>query len=174
LWEAISQTYLEGVPVQLSSGYVQEAATISSVATALIAGFSLKVGQNLSTVKTPKFTSIKTPPNQSAAVTVALGTPQSDAQAHLVEANDDNVFEGTIGNSSDGTLATIAATDLGANFGLTKDGTNSYWYVDKNITALASGSCVKVVELVDVVGTLNGKVRFVVISTAQQLQSQPA
>jgi hypothetical protein len=84
-----------------------------------------------------------------------------------------------LGNSTDGTLAVIAATDLGKIYGLTQDATTLEWYVDKAKATTAAGACVQITDIaglgtvansvLDPVGTLNGRVGFVVTAAAQQV-----
>lgn len=169
--EKLTQTFKQGVPVQVdaASGFLQECATINNAATAVIAGMSSEAGSNLTSSGVAKTLTQGTPFNQASAAIIPLGAKLNDGTCGLFQALDSVVFQGVVGNSNDGTIATIAATDLGAIFGLTKDAGNGQWYVDKNITTVAGGACVVVVELVDAVGTLNGKVNFKVLTAAQQL-----
>jgi hypothetical protein len=74
-----------------------------------------------------------------------------------------------LGNSTDGTLAVIAATDITKVYGLTKDAGTGQWYIDNGISTAAAGGCVQITDLVDPVGTLNGRLGFVVVAPAQQL-----
>jgi len=170
LAEAASQTFNQGVPVQLASGYIQECASIVSVATAIIAGFSLAPGAGLTSAGVPKVlvTGWKVP-NQSSAVVQPIGAPLNDGTNQFTQARGDLTFIGTVGNSNTAANATLAQTMVGAIFGLTKDAGNNFWYVDNYITTAANGACVEVVGLVDAVGTLNGRVEFRVTAAAQQL-----
>lgn len=170
--EKATQTFQIGTPVQIeaASGYLQACATINSAATALIAGISAEQGASLTSngvAKTQNLTNKVQ--NQSAAVITPLGAPMNDGTSGLFVANNESVFEGILGDSTDDTLAVVAATDLGAIFGLTKDATTLCWYIDKAITTVNGGACVVIEELVDAVGTLHGKVRFKVLRAAQQL-----
>src|SRR6185312_4329155 len=171
LLEKASQTSKIGVPVQVeaASGYVQECAAITNAATALIAGFASEFANNLSSNGVAKTLTYGAVQNQSSAVLIPQGAPPNDGTMGLHEAVDSTIFQGVLGNGSDGTLAVIAATDLGAIYGLTKDAGNGFWYIDNNKTTVAGGACVQIVELVDAVGTLNGRLAFKVLHAACQL-----
>jgi len=171
LLEKASQTFKIGVPVQVeaASGYVQECAAITNAATALIAGFASEFANNLSSSGVAKTLTYGAVQNQSSAVLIPQGAPPNDGTMGLHEAVDSTIFQGVLGNGSDGTLAVIAATDLGAIYGLTKDAGNGFWYIDNNKTTVGTGACVQIVELVDAVGTLNGRLAFKVLHAACQL-----
>jgi len=85
------------------------------------------------------------------------------------QATEAQQFVGVLGNSNTAANATVAATDLGKMFGLTKDAGNNYWYIDNFITTVANGAVCIINELIDPVGTLNGREAFVVADAAQQL-----
>jgi len=168
--EAATQSYLQGTPVQLSGGYLQACATINSAASALIAGISTVAGASLTTSGVAKMQNLtQKVPNQPLAVITALGAPPNDGTSQYLAADQIQTFSGTMGNSSDGTLAILAVTMRGSIYGLTKDATNNLWYVDQNITTVAGGACIEVVELIDSVGTLNGRVEFKILAAAQQV-----
>jgi hypothetical protein len=54
---------------------------------------------------------------------------------------------------------------------LIKDAGNNFWYVANDITTTAAGACVEILFLIDPVGTLNGRVAFIVTKAAQQLNT---
>lgn len=166
-FEAITQTFKVGVPVQFSGGYVQECATIDDASpTDMILGFSMEPGSNLATVRVPKtLTTGQTPPNQSSAVIIPIGAPPNDAMVGVVLATDNvEFFAATVVGHA------LAATDVGSQFGLTKDGGTGQWYVDTAKTAVGDGACVIVTELIDPIGTDGGRVAFRVSNNRQQLQ----
>jgi hypothetical protein len=180
--EKASQTFLVGTPVQIDTGTgsVQACPAITSVATAVIAGFSADYGANLATTGVPQTQNQRgTPPNQPSAVFTAVGAWPNDGTTGFVQALDQNVFVGVFGNSSVAATATILVTDIGKIYGLTQDAGNLYWYVDKNITTTAAGACVQITDIaplgtvlhsvLDPIGTLNGHVGFVVTAAAQQI-----
>lgn len=169
--EKATQSFLQGTPVQMSAGYLQACATINSAATALIAGISTVAGASLASSGVPKTQNLtQAVPNQPNAVITPLGAPPNDGTSQFLLACEEQTFEGTLGDSSDNTLAVLAVAQIGAIYGLTKDAGNSFWYVDHNITTTAGGACVEVINLIDAVGTLNGKVEFRITKAAQQLQ----
>jgi hypothetical protein len=170
--ELAGQTFQLGVPVQVqtSSGYIQECPTITSVATAIIAGFSTEAANNLITSGVAKtLTQQGHPPFQNYAVFIPVGAWPNDGTMGLHQAVDSTVFIGVLGNSSTDTAATVTQTDLGAIFGLTKDAGNGFWYIDRNITTAAGGAVAQITDLLDPIGTLNGRVGFKVLHAACQL-----
>jgi hypothetical protein len=170
--EKATQTFLQGTPVQVevASGFIIACAAITSVATALIAGFSGEPGANLTTSGVAKtLTQSGNPVNQPNAVFIPVGAWPNDGTTGFHEAIDSTIFIGVEGGSTTDADGTIAQTDLGALFGLTKDAGNNFWYVDKDKTTAATGGCVVITDLIDPVGTLHGRVGFKVLHAAQQL-----
>lgn len=169
--EKSGNTFNQYVPVQVevASGFIIECATINSAATALIAGFSTEPGNNLTSSGVAKTlnTGWKVP-NQASAVVIPIGAPPNDGTIGLVLATESMEFIGTLGGSTNGN-PTLAQTMIGAIRGLTKDAGNAFWYIDNDITTTAGGACVEITELVDAVGTANGKVVFKVTKAAQQM-----
>ena len=182
--EKQTQTFLQGTPVQVdvagASGFVIACPTMSSVATAIIAGFAAEPAHNLTTSGTgtgPGGTpggityNSGTIPNQPNAQLIVDAGPIIDGSIGFHEALDNTIFIGTVGNSSSDASATLAQTMVGAIFGLTKDAGNSFWYVDNNITTTSAGACVEILSLIDPVNTLHGRVQFRVTKAAQQLHT---
>jgi hypothetical protein len=172
LIEKAAQTFLLGVPVQVDTalGAVQAVGPITTPATAIIIGFSCDYGANLATTgKAQSQTQTGHPPNQPAAVFIPVGAWPNDGTTGFIQALPENVFVGKLGNSVDGTLATIQNTDVTKIYGLAKDAGTGQWYIDGGVTTAAAGACVQITELVDKPGTLNGRLGFVVIAAAQQL-----
>lgn len=175
-FEKSGQTFLQGTPVQIdvagATGFIIANPTISSVATAIIAGFSLEPGANLSVSGTPKtLVTNFAPPNQPSASVTPIGAPPNDGTTGFVVASDDNLFVGIYGDSNTAANAVLAQAQIGAIRGLTKDAGNNFWYVDNFITTVANGACVEIKALIDPVGTLNGRVLFRVTRAAQQLNT---
>ena len=168
--EQSGQTFLQGTPVQVSgTGFIQACATITSAATAIIAGMSTVAGANLTTSGTAQTQNLTNKvPNQPNAVITPIGAPPNDGTTQFLQCPDVQSYIGTLSNGSSGTH-TLAQTDLGAIYGLTKDTGNSFWYLDANITTTAGGACVEVIGFVDPIGTVNGRVEFKVTKAAQQL-----
>ena len=174
IFEKSGQTYLQGTPVQVdvagATGFIIACPVMTSVATAIIAGFSTQPGANLTTSGTPQTQNLtQKVPNQTLAVITPIGAPPNDGMAYFTVASDDNNFIGVFGDSSDNTLAVLAQAQVGAIFGLFKDPGTNFWYVDNHVTTTATGACVEILALVDPIGTLNGKVMFRVTRAAQQL-----
>lgn len=171
--EKSGQTFLQGTPVQIDvaggTGFLIACPAMVSVATAIIAGFSQEPAHNLtvSGVAQTLTTGYK-PPNQPSASVIPIGAPPVDGTCGLNVADPTIQFVGVMGDSADNTLAVLAQVQEGAIFGLFKDPGNSFWYVDHNVTSAAGGACVEVVQLIDPIGTLNGRVAFVVTKAAQQ------
>lgn len=154
--EKETQTFKIGVPVQFSAGYVQECATIDDASpTDLILGIATEPGNNLTTAGVPKTLTYGSVQNQASAVLIPVGAPPNDGKMGVILAGPNVEFYAA-------TRAThaLAATDIGSDFGLTKDGGTGYWFVDTDITAAGDGSCLVVTELIDPVGTLGGRVAF--------------
>lgn len=176
--EKAGQTFISGAPVQLNAGYVQEwdGATI----TAGILGVSESFGQNLGTngvgAPVPPFGGITgniaiqtygKVSNQPNAVNIAIGTPVADGRTLYMEPNNANIFQALFDNSN-GTVAadwTPVQTDIGVNYGMTKDA-NGYWYVDKNKTG---GSAILQVVGLPLGSYLNAPVIFVFLAASVQV-----
>jgi hypothetical protein len=169
--EKAAQTFLIGSPVQIdtATGAVQACPAITSAATAIIAGFSTENASNLATTGVAKTLTYGSVQGQPLAQLIPVGAPPNDGTVGFLQALPENVFAGLLGNSNDGTLATLLATDITKIYGLAKDATTGEWYVDKNVTTTAAGACVQITDLMSPVGTLNGRVGFVVLAAAQQI-----
>lgn len=72
------------------------------------------------------------------------------------------IFEGILTDESDAAY-TLAQTALGLQYALQKDTTTLAWAIDSADTTLIS---VRIVELVDAIGTVNPRVRFTVLLDA--------
>ena len=171
--EKATQTFLQGTPVQVdvagATGFLIACPTMSSAATAIIAGMSQEPGHNLTTsgVGLVLTTGFK-PPNQPSANVYPIGAPLSDGTCGLWVGDDTTVFVGIYGDSATAANAVLAQAQVNAIRGLTKDGGNNFWYVDNNITTVGTGACVEILFLIDPVGTLNGRVAFRITHAAQQ------
>jgi hypothetical protein len=178
--EAAGQAFQSGVPVQLNgSGYVQQ--WDGTTHTAGILGVSESFGLNLGTAgagaPTPPFGGITgtiaiqtygSVPNEANAVNIAIGTPVSDGRTLYMEPNSDNIFQALFDNSAGAVAAdyTPTVTDVGAKYGLTKDSTWGYWYVDKNLTS--TNAVVQIVGL-PFGSYVNAPVNFVFLTAAVQI-----
>jgi len=187
--EKASQTFNQGVPVQLNSGYVQK--WDGSTYTAGILGFSLQPGANLASngKGSPGQNSQVGPPGstvtygtvsyQSSAYNVPIDGPMTDGRTYYEAAVSDTIFEAQFDNSN-GTVAadyTPTVADIGVQYGLTFDA-NGYIYVDKNKSTVGTNTCVQIVGInpLDLVqaGTPNtyipnARVRFVIPAANQQV-----
>ncbi len=165
--EAASKTFHVGVPLVLSSGYLQESGAIST-ATPAIVGISSEAAHNLASAGVAPLggsgTTYGSVPNQTSAVNVPMGAPMADGNVGTYIANNETIFQGVTD-----TAHTLAVTDVGSIFGLTKDTGTGQWFVDTTITATASGACVEALQLIDAVGVAGGKLSFRVLSAAQGL-----
>jgi hypothetical protein len=157
--EEATQTFLDGVPVQIAvDGGVKE--WDGSTLAAGIAGFSREAASGLATVNVPKTQSFGSVPNQALAVNITRGAPLNDGKVGLEAAAADSIFLGQINPAGQ----TLSIADVGVNYGMTKD-SDGHWYVDK--TKTAGNAVVKIVALDDR-DTIRG-VQFVVLSAAAQL-----
>lgn len=183
--EKAGQTFLEGVPVMLNAGVIQEwnaTVTEPATSTAGIAGIARAPGSNLATDgagapgpftgvtgvgAAPTFGSVL---NQSSAVNFTPGAPMVDGRTPFEIANQDTIFEATF-DSADGntTNATTVETDVGKHFGLTKD-TTGHWYVDRQKVTQGTNTVLVIERLSPLDGPLlNGRVWFKFESGIQQL-----
>ena len=77
------------------------------------------------------------------------------------------MFKGQLVETTTGSLHVLAQTDVGASMGLVKFSGDTHYGV--NSTPGSGNECVKVVELIDTVGTTGGMVGFVVNAEWRQL-----
>lgn len=177
--EKLTQTFLNGVPVQLSAGVVQEwdGATIAVG----IAGVALQSGSNYSSSgkgAPGAFGSVGPPGTsvtfgsvlfETSAVNIPHGAPIADGRTVFEVANDDTIFEAQIDNSAAGAFASLQ-TQIGSQFGMTKDATG-HWYVDLNKTG---GSAVLIVigfNPNDLLGSNGARAYFQFLNASQQLSA---
>lgn len=125
--EGASKTFNQGVPLVLSSGHLQECAFSGAE---IVYGVSSEPAHNYTTANTAQEDSIGAPLNQPNAKTIAVGTPIKDGKIGVYKANGLNVFSAML---KDGQVFTQAM--VGATYGLTKDATSGFWYVDNTDTS---------------------------------------
>lgn len=159
LLEDESETFKTGTPVVVSSGYLIASPTLSSALK--IAGISSEAAHNLTTQGVPQTLTYGSVQNQPSAVNIPLGAPLSDGCCGVFIADDNTIFV------ADSDSTAIAAADVGAIYGITAD-SNGQWFIDKTITAAASGAIAEVVALVDEIGTAYGRVAFRITNAGQQ------
>jgi hypothetical protein len=161
--EKAAQTFLMGVPVMMdvAVGAIVEwdGATIAQG----IAGICDEAASNLTTTATPKTLTFGSVPNQSAAVNIPRGAPLNDGRIGVELANIDTVFQGQVGPAQ-----TTAVTDVGKQYGMTKDADN-HWYVDKTKTTVGTNTVCTIAKL-DPYDTARG-VQFTFINAVQQVLS---
>lgn len=171
LKEKASNTQLQGTPCFVdTTGFCLERTAIDD-GTKVVAGITLEIASNLTTSGVPKTLTYGSVQNQSSAVNIPMGAPLEDGTLGFYVANSNSLFSGKTD-----TAHLLAQTDIGgiagtSLFGITKDATTGFWFVDTTITAVASGACVEVVELIDPVGTAGGLVAFRFMAIRQQFGS---
>lgn len=143
-----ADTFVAGDPVEFDSGYVGAADTtaVASVGDSVdvsagIIGFAAEDAASSSTAK----------------VGVHVATPQTMFKGQLIT------------SETTPALVTIAQTHLGATAAITKLDTDSVYAVDVGSTAVSQEPAVKIVELIDAVGTSGGEVGFIVLQTGRNL-----
>jgi hypothetical protein len=156
---------LEGVPIAITSGYVDESATIDGNNN-LFLGFSTEYGKNRATDGTAEVAHYGSVRNQANAVNIAVGTPMDDGNMGVILAGPTVRFMGALETNNN-----VAQAQVGATAGLTKD-SNNYWYIDPAKNNQASGGCIVITSLVDAIGTAAGKLEFSVIQARVQNLSQ--
>lgn len=124
--EGASKTFKIGVPLVLSSGNLQECAFGGAE---IVYGVSSEAAHNLTAANTAEELSIETPPNQSSAKVIPVGAPIKDGKIGCYKANGSNVFSIML---KDGQV--FAQSMIGSTFGLTKDATSGFWYLDNTDT----------------------------------------
>ncbi len=130
--EAATQTFKRGAPLQWASGYVSEASA-----------------------------------DDDEIIGIAETDAHNDTSAgthvmRVIPALPGMVFSGHLGNGSGLTTDyTTLQTDIGAVYGIVKDGTNLGWLVDQDETTNVR---VRVIGFQDAVGTANGRVYFIFLS----------
>lgn len=165
--EEASNTFKVGTPVVLASGYITDSSAISSGTPALV-GFSSEFAHNLASSGVAPAggsgTTYGSVQNQASAVNVPLGAPMSDGNCGVYIANDETIM---VGKTDD--AHTLAVTDVGSTFGLTKDSASGFWFIDTTITVVGSGAVALGLQMVDPVGTVGGRLSFRIIDAARAL-----
>lgn len=154
--EAATQTFKNGVPVQLVAGFAQE---WDGITVALgIHGVSKDYGSNLTVAGTAQTLTFGQVPNQALAVNIPRGAPLNDGKITVETASQLSTFTGQVGPAQTPVLA-----DIGKTFGMTKD-TDGHWFVDR--TKVGATAVVTITEL-DQFDTARG-VHFVFLASASQ------
>lgn len=178
LAEGITQTFLPGTPVEFSGGYI--IAWDGSTVAAGIAGIALNGGSNLASAglgaPTNAFSGIGAPgatplftdkiPNQSAAVSIPHGAKVVDGRNLIAIADANSIFEAQVDNNS-GSSFTLAQTNIGVAYGLSKD-TNGSWYVD--LAKTGGSACLVIVGQNTIDGFIaNARVYFKFLAASIQI-----
>lgn len=127
--EAASQTTQVGIPLRLVSGYVQ-ACTFAGAD--IVYGVAAEPAHNLTTNGTAQNESEGTPPNQPSAITTAVGAWIRDGAQGSYNANGQTVFSIAL---KSGQVFTQALLVAGTLYGIVKDNTSGFWYLDNTVTS---------------------------------------
>lgn len=186
--EKAGKTFLEGVPVMLTSGFCQEwdANVGAASPTVGIIGVSKQPGANLGSdgAGSPSlpFGSVGFPGTsttfgsvqyQASAVNIPEGAPFSDGRTIYEVSVEDTIFLGQFDNASGSVPAdyTPVNADIGKQYGLTKDSTG-HWYVDKAKATAGTNTVVVIVGIDPSTGSIvNGNVLFKFLDTISQFVS---
>jgi len=103
---------------------------------------------------------------RTLGMALADATGVTDADVPFAFVGADVVFMGTLSDSTAGTH-TLALTDLYETFPIVLDGAFStgFYYLDANAVSDTGGALV--IGLVDPIGTVNGRVQFIVTTPAR-------
>lgn len=160
LIEESGQTFLQGTPVAITAadgGIAAWVANTQGPGQGGLSGISYEAASNLGTTGAgapapmQPFTGVGavagtfgSVPNQTSAKNISHGAPLNDGRVGFILPSPTVVFCAAFGNG--GAAATPAATDVGKQYGLTKD-TNNYWYVDKAKTTAGTNTVLTIVSL---------------------------
>lgn len=171
--EKASQTFPQGAPVQLTSGYV--AIWNGTTYANGILGFSNIMASNLATngagapgvfgqiTGNQAIQTWGSVPNQPNAVNIAIGTPMTDGRTLVLVANSDTLFEIQVDASSGATYA-LTQANLGTQYGITIDAGGTC-YLDIAKTTVGTNTCAQVVGFNPNDGfSNNGHVRIVIVA----------
>jgi hypothetical protein len=143
-----ADTFVQGDPVEFDSGYVG-AADLTAIASV---GDCVDVSAGII-----GFADMDATSSSTAKVNVTPALPGMMFKGQLIT------------SETTPALVTIAQTHLGATAAITKLDTDSVYAVDIGATAVAAEPMVKIVELIDPVGTVGGEVGFIVLQTGRTL-----
>lgn len=133
--EEALQTCKQGVPMVLDTGNLQECAFGGAE---IVYGVSVEAGHNLTTAGTAQTSSEGTPPNQPSASIIPVGAWIKDGTIGVYLANSQNVFKASLKSGQTFAQSYVLASTM---YGLTKDGTTGFWYVDLTDTAGDNAVC---------------------------------
>lgn len=127
--EAASKTFKTGVPLTLASGFLQECAFSGAD---IVHSVSAEDAHNLSVAGTAQELSEGTPPNQPSAKITPIGAWMRDGNVGAYAANGKTIFSIKLNTGQTFSQALIAS---GVLYGLTKDATSGFWFLDTTDTS---------------------------------------
>jgi hypothetical protein len=142
LAEAAGNTYLAGTPLALNaSGFVIPwAGAIVTNQIGAIIGTSKEFGANLASAGVAQQQTFGSVPNEPSAVNISR--PYfNDGLTGVETADSDTIFLGQVSPAQ-----TALQSDIGVQYGMTKDADN-HWFVDKAKTTVGTNTCVIIVKL---------------------------
>lgn len=163
--EAASQTFNQGVPLRWTSGTLTQCDIATSAgadwgSADVVVGVSAEAGHNLTTAGTAEGGySETTPPNQTSAKTILVGSRMKNGKCMFWRADGNNVFRCSLKTGQ-----TFTQADVGTTYALKYDSTTTYWYIDNTDTS--GNNKVAVVVAADPNDTT--KVWFQFLSTQRQ------
>lgn len=122
--EVDSSTYKAGAPLVVSAGAELTEATSGSPPVTGIVGISLQAGQNIATA--PEY------PNYG--ITAASSGVDFAGPLLMGLALPSIIYEGTLCNAGADYAIGADGSNVFVKYGLTKDATSGYWYVDEGLT----------------------------------------
>lgn len=128
--EKASQTFKRGVPLKLNGGFLDE---VTFSAADIIYGVSREEGHNLDADGTAQELSEGTPPNQPSAKKIPVGARIRSGKVGVYLANSNTVFSIMLKDGQ--TFSDSLVINPGTLYGLTKDGTSGFWFIDTTVTA---------------------------------------
>lgn len=180
--EEAGQTFVIGTPVQVKAADGGLQAWDGTTLAAGVAGITMEAANNLGTTGSGApvgFSPIlgvgsvvgnyAANPNQPSAVITPPMVPMSDGRLRFWIAAPGTVFIAKLGTSATVTPVATAQTQVGLQFGLTKDSGNAFWYVDTNKTAGNAAVAIVGLSPLEPVGTVGGHVLFVVLNAVAQI-----
>lgn len=176
--EALSQTFIDGTPVELNaSKYVAawDGTTIAAGILGICPGVANNLASNALGAPIQPFGSVGrganltfgSVPNQPSAVNIPRGAPLVDGRQVVFIANTDTWFEAQIDNSTTGVAITAVAL-VGGQYGMTIDATG-HWFVDLGKTGASAVLVVKQLAPYDPLGSAFGRVWFQFLLASCQL-----
>lgn len=141
LLEAAGDTFLAGTPLALAAGFVIPwAGAIVTNQVGAIIGMSKEFGAQLAVSGVAQQQTFGTVPNEAAAVNISRPF-FNDGRTGVEVADPDTIFLGQVGPAQ-----TALQSDIGVQYGMTKDADN-HWFVDKTKTTVGTNTCVIIVKL---------------------------